>query len=120
VLAPDAVVPVPLHWWRRLRRGYNQSEALARGLARVLALPCRTSWLRRARHTPSQVGKSAEQRRANVRGAFRAARVPAGASVLLVDDVMTTGATASEAARALKEAGAGRVVAAALGRAVRL
>lgn len=117
LLAVDVVVPVPLHPWRRFIRGYNQSEALARGLARILALPCKTSWLRRSRHTPRQVGKSAEERRKNVIGAFRAQKVPEKISILLVDDVLTTGATASEATKALLEAGASRVIVAILGRA---
>jgi ComF family protein len=118
-LALDAVVPVPLHWWRRLCRGYNQSAAVARGLAQRLRLPCRPGWLRRVRYQRSQVGLSGPERRANVLGAFGARHRAhlAGRSVLLVDDVMTTGATASEAARALKEGGAARVVAAVVGRA---
>ncbi len=118
-LAPDAVVPVPLHWWRRFRRGYNQSASLARGIAKYLQIPCFPSWLRRSRNTPVQTARSAAGRRENVRGAFRAraaARLK-GRTVLLVDDVMTTGATAHEAARALRAAGAARVVVAALARA---
>ena len=107
-LGVDAVVPVPLHWWRRMRRGYNQSAALAFGIASTLKLPYRRWWLRRSRYTPSQKELSAAARRANVEGAFRAGmgvRLQ-GKHILLVDDVMTTGATASEAARALKRAGA--------------
>jgi ComF family protein len=118
-LKADAVAPVPLHWLRRWRRGYNQSAALARGLCAGLGLPLRPRWLRRIRHTPSQAQLSAAARRDNVRGAFRAGRGVRldGLCVLLVDDVLTTGATASEAARALRAAGARRVVTAALSRA---
>jgi ComF family protein len=118
-LRPDVVVPVPLHWWRQWRRGYNQSLALARGLAGRLGVPCRPAWLRRVRNTPQQTQQSASARRENVRGAFRARAVPGlkGRAVLLVDDVMTTGSTASEAARALLEAGASRVSVAVLARA---
>jgi ComF family protein len=114
----DAVVAVPLHPWRRLVRGYNQSEALARGLCGRLSLPLRP-WLRRVRHTPTQTGRPASARRANVRGAFAVRRgaVVAGRTVLLMDDVMTTGATASEAARALMSAGARAVTVAVLARA---
>jgi ComF family protein len=115
----DVVVPVPLHWWRRWRRGYNQSVALALGTSGRLGLPCHPGWLRRIRHTPHQTYLSAAARRDNVRGAFRA-RPAAGLkdrTVLLIDDVMTTGATVGEAARALRDAGARRVVVAVLARA---
>src|SRR5262249_20616204 len=71
-LGAEVVVPVPLHWWRRLRRGYNQGAAVAHGLASRLGLPCRRWWLRRRRHTASQKELSAAERRANVQGAFRA------------------------------------------------
>lgn len=115
-LGVGVVIPVPLHWWRRFRRGYNQAETVAAAVARHLGAEHRPGWLRRVRPTVSQVGLSASERRANVRGAFRATRSArlAGATVLLVDDVMTTGSTASEAARALKAAGAGTVYAAVL------
>jgi ComF family protein len=117
-IGADAVVPVPLHWWRRWRRGYNQSEALAEAIAQHLRIPLAVRGLRRIRHTPHQMGLGAVERRANLRGAFRAApnEVLKGKVVLLVDDVMTTGSTASEAARALVEAGAKRVVVAVLAR----
>jgi ComF family protein len=120
VLHLDVLVPVPLHWRRRWQRGYNQSAALCRGLATYLGVPYQPSWLRRVRHTPRQTSRpTPAERKANVRGAFQARRgVPlAGRSVLLVDDVMTTGATASEAARALRAGGASRVVVAVLARA---
>jgi ComF family protein len=113
------VIPVPLHWRRRWSRGYNQSEALARMLATRLALPCRPRWLRRIRNTPQQTQQTPSARSENVRGAFaaRPGSPLAGQTVLLVDDVMTTGSTAGEAARALRAAGAGRVVVAVLARA---
>jgi ComF family protein len=119
-LGADVVVPVPLHWRRRWWRGYNQSEALARALAARLGLPCRPSWLRRIRNTPDQKGQSAPAKRENVRNAFRA-RGPGltGRTVLLVDDMLTTGSTAGEAARALRQAGAKCVVVAVLARWVR-
>ena len=112
------IVPVPLHWWRRWRRGYDQAAALAEGLARELKLPCRPGWLRRARHTPKQTEQTPTQRRENVRNAFSAVSCAElrGASVLVVDDVLTTGTTCSEAAKALHRAGAGRVCVAALAR----
>jgi ComF family protein len=115
----DCVVPVPLHWWRRWQRGYNQSDTLAHALAKALHRPFFPYGLRRLRQTPMQVGLSVTKRRDNVRGAFSARRVLtiAGKTVLLVDDVMTTGSTAHEAARALRRAGAARIVVAVLARA---
>jgi ComF family protein len=115
-LGADAVVPVPLHWRRRWQRGYNQSETLAVALAGRLRLPCRSGWLRRMRATPQQTQQTPTDRRTNVKNAFHARSRPAlqGKTILLVDDVLTTGSTASEAARALREAGARRVVVAVL------
>jgi ComF family protein len=112
------IVPIPLHWRRRWSRGYNQSEALALGLACRLRLPCKPRWLRRVRHTLEQTQQTATARRENVRHAFgsRRARALAGKTVLLIDDVLTTGSTASEAARALRNAGASRVIVAVLAR----
>ena len=111
---PDLVCAVPLHRARRHRRGYNQSELLARLLARRLALPFAPGLLRRVRDTPTQTRMDARQRRDNMAGAFRVPeeRAPAayGKCVVLVDDVMTTGATFGAAAAALREAGAGRVL----------
>jgi ComF family protein len=115
-IGAGVVVPVPLHWRRRWRRGYNQSAVLARALASGLQIPCYEHWLRRVRATPFQTGVTPSARRDNVRGAFRAiahAKLRA-ATVLLVDDVLTTGSTASEASRALRSAGASRVVVAVL------
>ena len=104
-------MPVPLHWWRRWSRGFNQSELLAQAVARRLEIPCRPRWLRRIRHTPYQVGQTAAGRRDNVKNAFAARSRPElkGQAVLLIDDVLTTGSTASEAAKALKKAGAAKV-----------
>jgi ComF family protein len=114
----DLVAPVPLHWWRKWTRGYNQAEAIGRELAAGLGVPFAPRLLRRVKHTPQQVQTSRDARRENVRGAFRlgrGARV-AGKSVLLVDDVMTTGSTLGEAARTLRAGGAARVVVAMLAR----
>ena len=107
---PQVIIPVPLHWRRRWSRGYNQSDELALGVARALGLPCRRGVLKRTAHTPkqSQTGSAAE-RKANLAGRFRArARLP-GARVLLIDDVLTTGATADAAAVAILDAGAAQV-----------
>ena len=106
----DVLVPVPLHPRREWQRGLNQAAFLARRLGRRFGLPVAPRALRRVRHTPPQAGDP-EDRRRNVRGAFvvgRPAQI-AGRHVLLIDDVLTTGATANECARTLRRAGARRV-----------
>lgn len=106
----EVIVPVPLHRWRLLSRRYNQAAEMARPLGRLAGVPVLPDALARVRQTETQGGKSAGGRRRNVAGAFA---VPAGRTgqvrgrrVLLVDDVLTTGATAHACARALKAAGA--------------
>jgi competence protein ComFC len=110
-LAVDAVVPVPLFGRRRRLRGYNQSALLGRELARLGGLPLVEGGLARRRDTPPQARSvDAEARRRNVAGAFAAdARRVEGRSVLLIDDVMTTGATLDACAQALRQAGAASV-----------
>jgi ComF family protein len=116
----DAIVPVPLHWRRRWRRGFNQSELLARELGRRCGLPVRRA-LRRTKATASQAALSHTGRRKNVSSAFAARRSVSieGLRVLLVDDVMTTGSTAAACARALKSGGAFSVALLTLARADR-
>lgn len=113
-LSPQAVVPVPLHWTRRYwERGFNQSEILARCLAKTLQIPCYPHCVRRVRRTPRQTQKeSPAARRDNVRGAFqaRARHDLAGKTVLLVDDVLTTGATANEVARTMRVLKPARII----------
>lgn len=103
------LVPVPLHRLRQWRRGYNQSAELARHLVRLLDLDFAPDLGRRLRHTRQQVGLSASERRRNVEGAFgldaNGAARWAGRRLVLVDDVVTTGATVSALARVLKRAG---------------
>jgi ComF family protein len=101
----DVVVPVPLHWRKRWQRGFNQSELLGRLIARRRGIPLRKV-LRRGFATRAQAGLSNAQRRENVAGAFRVRRRVPGMRILLIDDVMTTGATAAACALALKRAGA--------------
>lgn len=103
----DAVVPVPMHPMRRRLRGYNHAERLARSFAGEIGLPVDPRLLRRARNTHPQVGFEREKRLANLAGAFAAD--PAGCSgktLLLIDDVSTTGSTLHECSVALKSAGA--------------
>jgi ComF family protein len=112
------IVAVPLHWRRRLERGYNQADALADALARRLALR-KARPIRRIKETAILAGAGRTERAARLRGAFwsRPRRHLEGRTVLLVDDILTTGATCGSAARALKKAGAARVVAVVIGRA---
>jgi predicted amidophosphoribosyltransferase len=104
-----------------LWRGYNQSESLARALAFRLKIPCQPGWLRQVRATAHQKGQTPADRRSNVKDAFRGQPHPdlQGKIVLLVDDVFTTGSTASEAARALRCAGAAHILVAVLARTVK-
>ncbi len=117
------IVPVPLHASKRRSRGFNQAEMIAR--AATSSLPAGFEFapdlLRRTRDTHSQVGLDREQRIANMRGAFRVMDKDAvkGRTVIVVDDVMTTGTTVSECARVLKKAGAEKVLAATVARALK-
>jgi ComF family protein len=114
----DMVVPIPMYWWRRLRRGANNPDVLARCLGESLAIPVHRRLLVRHVNTKPQADLPRSQRLVNVRGAFRL-RNPdrvQNANILLVDDVLTTGATCSEAAKILKQAGAASVVVAVIAR----
>ncbi len=109
----DAVIPVPLHRGRLLMRRFNQSAELARACARLSGLAYAPEALLRVKKTRQQVGLGAREREANVRGAFRVPRerlaAVSGRRIILIDDVYTTGATVSAAARVLKRAGARQV-----------
>jgi ComF family protein len=105
----DVVIPVPLHASRRRERGYDQSALLARGVARSLDLVYDDGALRRVRRTRQQTTLDGRARRQNVAGAFEATMPLDDEIVLLIDDVITTGATMESAAGALKQAGASRV-----------
>lgn len=106
VAQPELLIPVPLHDSKLRSRGFNQAIELLRPLARRFGLPWRHDLARRTRPTAPQQGQSAAQRRRNLRGAFAADPAVSGLHIGIIDDVMTTGATADELARSLKRAGA--------------
>ncbi len=117
VSPPSALVPVPLAPRRERQRGYNQAAVLAAALGERSGWPVRAAWGRRVRDTRTQTALTPEERRANIAGAFVPGPVAAGARVLLVDDVFTTGSTLAELAATLLEAGAGAVEAVTFARA---
>jgi ComF family protein len=109
----DLLVPVPLHWWRQWRRGFNQSELLAQRLHQVCpelsTSAIDTHLLKRHRATAVQSGSNARDRAGNLRGAFTVTRPCDNLRIAVIDDVLTTGATATEIARALAKAGASHI-----------
>ena len=112
---PSVLIPIPLAKKRLRERGYNQSEKLARALARQWRIPVLLDVLVRTRETPTQTALTPGTRLANVRAAFAVANVQCSMindhwTLIIVDDVFTTGATLAEAARALEQAGASRVM----------
>lgn len=115
----DLIVPLPLHPARLRERGFNQSQQIARHLGRHLGLPVDGSGLMRRRPTAPQAGLMLKERHANVRGAFECRADLSGRRALLVDDVMTTGATADECARVLRLHGAASITVAVAARALR-
>ena len=113
------VVPMPLHPSRLVERGFNQSHEIARVVSRLLDLRLADSGLRRIRSTAPQVGLSRQERAGNLRGAFAAdSTIVAGQHVVLIDDVVTTGSTAIEAASTLRDAGAESIAVWAVARAL--
>ena len=115
----DALVPIPLHRWRLFTRRYNQSVLLAKVIAEQSGVPVVVDQLIRVRHTPSQSSRSRRGRLRNMQGAFAVnPRAPSliGRRLIIIDDVMTTGATIGEGARVLRLAGAARVDALTLAR----
>jgi ComF family protein len=123
IAAADLVVPVPLHWLRLFMRRYNQAALLATAVAKLGGKPAVNDLLVRRRRTPSQGGLGRDARRRNVAGAFaahpRRRHLLEGRRVLLIDDVLTTGATASACAVTLRRAGASAVDVLTLARVVR-
>jgi ComF family protein len=109
----DALIPVPLHWRRRWARRFNQSALLAATISAETGVPVAAAALKRVKATPQQVGLTRSERAANVQGAFRVPEegkpAVAGRRLVLVDDVLTSGATVEGCARALIRAGAANV-----------
>jgi ComF family protein len=112
--APDLVLPVPIHWWRLVRRGFNHAELLAKDLSSHPSIhPCqlqvKPSWCKKIRLTAAQHDLGLAQRKSNLAGVFSCDDRVAGLSVAIVDDVITTGATAENVSCALLAAGAQQV-----------
>ncbi len=113
----ECVVPIPLHRSKHRERGYNQSEYIARGIAGILGISrVDTSAVKRVRATPSQTHLNVDERKANMEDAFRVMKPGnlKGKHVLIVDDVITTGATIGECARVVQEAGAASIAVASI------
>lgn len=119
VVMPDVIIPMPLAKRRLATRGFNQSALLARQIGKKLGVRVESHGLLRVRETPPQAGLNRAARLENMKGAFDCAQKLAGLRIALVDDVMTTGATMSDAARALKKQGATKIDAWAIARASR-
>lgn len=106
---PELILPVPLHWQRLLWRGYNQSVELGKSLSQALGIPCRQDLLKRQRKTPSQQGLNRPQRLRNLQQAFAVSGTLPCTRVALLDDVITTGATAQAIAQVLQAHGASEI-----------
>ena len=113
----DIIIPVPIHHLKKVERGFNQSDFLAKGLTNSLKIPNSTRIVKRTRHTESQTRLNMKERGKNVADAFRVKKPKKlqGKNILLVDDVCTTGATILECAKMLKSAGAVKVFACTIG-----
>lgn len=115
---PDFITCIPVHWWKRLIKGHNQTESIALGVADILKKPFVNSVLRKVRHTSEQSGLLPTERRKNLRNAFAPCcqSFIQGKQILLVDDVLTTGTTANQVTKVLMSAGAKSVVVGVLAR----
>ncbi len=110
----DLIIPIPLHPIKKAVRGYNQSTYIAKGISAITSVPYNQKLLKRIRNTSSQTTMTLVERKENINNAFKASneKVITGKNLLLIDDVITTGATTSECAKVLLEAGANKVYAA--------
>ncbi|WP_196221449.1 ComF family protein [Sansalvadorimonas verongulae] len=102
---PEALIPVPLHWWKLRKRGFNQAGVIASQLSKATGVPVLHSHVKRVSHGTPQQGLSASQRQKNIRGAFAIKKPIPFTHIAVVDDVMTTGATTEELCRVLKKHG---------------
>ena len=111
-LGCDLIIPVPLHWIRQYSRGFNQAELIGRKFSKRFNIKLSKTSLKRTRATPSQTGLSLKERTKNIKGAFsvRNSQKLNGKRILLVDDVMTTGATVNECSKVLLQAGVGEIL----------
>lgn len=107
--APDVIVPIPLHRKKQRQRGFNQAEYLAERISTFYGIPAACRLLKKTKATRSQKKLSASERRSNLKGAFYAEGELHGKTVLLIDDVYTTGSTMDAAAECLREKGAGKI-----------
>lgn len=116
-VCPDIIIPVPLHRLKNAERGYNQSYYIAKGIASKLNIPIHEKLVKREKYTESQTKLGINERRQNVTGIFSVKRTSKlkGKNIVIVDDVITTGATISELAKVLKNAGAEKVYAVSVG-----
>ncbi len=112
IFNPDMIIPVPLHRLKKAERGYNQSYWIAKGVASELRIEIAHKTVKRRKYTESQTAFDKAERSRNISGAFRVAKPNSvkGKRIIIVDDVVTTGATASELAAALKNAGADKIL----------
>ncbi|MBM4171815.1 MAG: ComF family protein [Ignavibacteria bacterium] len=108
---PDFIVPVPLHRLKKAERGFNQSYYIAKGIANIISIPIKTNVIKRNRFTRTQTELHVDERKENVKNAFKVLKVNNvdNKKIILLDDVITTGATISECAKVLKENGALKV-----------
>ncbi|WP_165767211.1 ComF family protein [Parendozoicomonas haliclonae] len=102
---PQALIPVPMHWWKLRKRGFNQADILARHVGKQLSLPVLSRSVTKSYHKQAQMSLNAKKRRQEIRGGFRIRRPIPFRHVAIVDDVMTTGATAEELCHTLRSHG---------------
>ena len=105
----DVIVPMPIHRLRNIRRGFNQSSILAKFLAKKLAIPIDLNYVKRTKHTKHQNKLSLKERAENIKGAFKVSHIQPYQHVLIIDDVITTGNSANELAKTLKNSGVNQI-----------